>query len=188
MAEVNEKHRPEHLSPVSFSDLGRLAVGPDRRLYWDGAPVQTQQRLTLTLWQNIVAAITALAIILGGLGALAQGLDAGHQLGCRLDWWNVGCQKSTALQHSRSGQNRAALCCSGFRAEPLPRPPVDDLASAAALPLGYRLGVLTAKLVLAHWPASQIDGSSDRGGLGLAVFHAARGGVERRSARPSWCT
>jgi hypothetical protein len=36
--------------------------------YWDGHPIEVRRRLDLTSWQKVVAAITDLAVIVGGLG------------------------------------------------------------------------------------------------------------------------
>jgi hypothetical protein len=84
---------PVGVTPISFANIGRLGVGKDGRLYWDGKPVETGQRLSLTWWQTILAIAASIAVIIGSLGAIAQGLDAGHNFGCKMHWLTTGCPK-----------------------------------------------------------------------------------------------
>ena len=43
----------------------------------------------LTFWQKLGAFI----VVLGALGGLSQGIDAGHNFGCKLHLWSLGCSK-----------------------------------------------------------------------------------------------
>jgi hypothetical protein len=81
----------EKVKDLSFDDLGRLGVGPGHRLYWDGVPLQTEQRLAK--FERVLAVIALVAVIIGGLGTLAQGVEASHTFGCKFHWWSTGCQK-----------------------------------------------------------------------------------------------
>jgi len=55
------KKRPH---AITIGDFGRLGVDDDRNLYWDGQPLQLQQRVSLSRWVNI-------AIVVGGLSTFA---------------------------------------------------------------------------------------------------------------------
>jgi hypothetical protein len=84
---------PEGVEPISWVNIDRLGVGQDNQLYWDGRRVETRSRLDLTFWQKVIAGVTGLAVIAGGLGGLSQGIDAGHNFGCKLHWWIEGCRR-----------------------------------------------------------------------------------------------
>ena len=83
-SQSGERHpeRPEDAA-ISLEGLALLGLDNQTQLYWDGKPVVITQRLTLSRWQKVWAALAAIAIILGGLGALAIGVDAGHNFGNR---------------------------------------------------------------------------------------------------------
>lgn len=82
---------PEGVQAISWDNIGRLGVGRDGRLYWDGRQVETRRRLDLTFWQKVIAAVSGFAIIAGGCGGLVQGIAAGYELGCKRTWWTEGC-------------------------------------------------------------------------------------------------
>jgi hypothetical protein len=86
------KDWPPGVETIGWKNLNRLGVGQDGGLYWDGRPIVTRSRLDLTFRQRLAAWVTALAIIAGGLGSFAAGLDAGHSFGCKLHWWTRGCR------------------------------------------------------------------------------------------------
>ena len=89
------EHHPERPGDAAINPEGLALLGLDNQtqLYWDGKPVVITQRLTLSRWQRVWAAITATAIIFGGLGALAMGVNSAHNFGCKLEWWSVGCPR-----------------------------------------------------------------------------------------------
>jgi len=91
MAEIEKPSWPGEVEHLRYSDLDRIGVGKDGRLYWDGRPVQTEQRLAK--FERVLAVIALVAVIIGGLSTLAQGVDAGHTVGCKFHCWSVGCQK-----------------------------------------------------------------------------------------------
>lgn len=66
---------PAGVQPISWENIGRLGVGSDNRLYWDGKPVVTRSRLGLTTWQKFGAGVTVIAAALGGFYALLQIID-----------------------------------------------------------------------------------------------------------------
>lgn len=78
MSENNESKKwtwPAGVQSITWDGIGRLGVGSDNRLYWDGKPVVTQSRLGLTTWQKIGAGGTVFAVVLGGFLALLQIID-----------------------------------------------------------------------------------------------------------------
>ena len=86
---ADPSHWPSGISPISFENIGRMGVGHDGHLYWDGRRVETRARLGLTFWQKLGAFI----VVLGALGAIAQGIDATHNFGCKVHLWSLGCPK-----------------------------------------------------------------------------------------------
>lgn len=63
---------PAGVGLISFENIGRLGVGRDGQLYWDGKPVQLRRRLVLSRWQKIGALIVGTAAVIGALGSFAQ--------------------------------------------------------------------------------------------------------------------
>ena len=49
---------------ITIDELDHLAVDENNRLYWDGKPVVTDERLTLAWWVNV-------AVVIGALSTLA---------------------------------------------------------------------------------------------------------------------
>ena len=93
MAEDNSKKDwPAGVSPISYQGIGRLGVGRDNQLYWDGRPVVTRSRLELSRWQRVVAIVTALMVIAGGLGSCVSGIDAAFNVACKTQWRQAGCK------------------------------------------------------------------------------------------------
>jgi hypothetical protein len=83
---------PKDVTPIDFDSVGKLGVNRSSgMLYWDGKPVQLRQRLELSWWQTFVAGVTAIAVILGGVGGFVQGFAAGHDLACKRGW--LSCPK-----------------------------------------------------------------------------------------------
>ncbi len=81
--------RPDGAKPLTFENIEHLSVGRDGHLYWHGRQVETRARIGLTFWQRLGAFI----VVLGALGGLSQGIDAGHNFGCKLRLWSLGCPK-----------------------------------------------------------------------------------------------
>jgi hypothetical protein len=86
------KDWPPGVTPISFETIGRLGVGEDWYLYWDGRPVVTRRRLELSRRQKAVGIVTVIAVIVASLGSLASGLDAGLAFGCKVHLWTAGCK------------------------------------------------------------------------------------------------
>lgn len=79
-------------------DLDRLGVDDAGQLYWDGQPIEARQRLHLSTWQQVAAAIVGLALIAGGIGAAAQGWVAVRDWGCRTGSSSSSCPGAAAAR------------------------------------------------------------------------------------------
>jgi hypothetical protein len=86
---------PAGVEPISFENIGRLGVGRDSQLYWDGKPVQLRRRLVLSRWQKIGTLVVGTAAVIGALGSFAQGWSAYHEWACRVGWPAVVCQSNS---------------------------------------------------------------------------------------------
>ena len=77
--------------PVDMTDLSRLSIDRDGRLYWDGKPVETHHRLSMSRRQIIGASIVAALLAVGAVGATLQGTAAARDWACRLGWISSTC-------------------------------------------------------------------------------------------------
>jgi hypothetical protein len=82
---------PENVKMVSMKGIGLLGVDDQHRMYWDGHPVEIRRRLDLTGGQTLFAWATLVAVVIGALGTVTQGVDAGFDFGCKLHWWSENC-------------------------------------------------------------------------------------------------
>ena len=87
--------------PVDMTDLSRLSIDRDGRLYWDGKPVETLHRLSMSWKQIVGASLVAALIAIGALSAAIQGAAAARDLACWLGW-----SASACTQPGGSPQNR----------------------------------------------------------------------------------
>ncbi len=69
---------PKRVRPLSLDGLQLLGIDDSRQLFWDGERVQVERRFVLTFWQKA----GAIVVVLGALGALAQGVTATFDEGC----------------------------------------------------------------------------------------------------------
>src|SRR5689334_19904488 len=79
-AEQIEQAAPEdhpqpgrNVHPINATDLSRLSIDADGRLYWDGKPVEVRRRILMSRAQVIGASLVAAFVIIGALGAVIQG-------------------------------------------------------------------------------------------------------------------
>ncbi|MGU3666083.1 hypothetical protein ACLBX9_18015 [Methylobacterium sp. A49B] len=70
---------------IGLGDLSRLGVDAQKRLYYDGRPVEIRRRLDLTRGERWFAVVVGFFTILGGVGAVAQGWAAAHQWACQIE-------------------------------------------------------------------------------------------------------
>jgi hypothetical protein len=77
--------------PVDMTDLSRLSIDRDGRLYWDGKPVEVHRRIAMSRPQIIGASIVAVFVVIGAIGAALQGSAAARDWACRLGWSASAC-------------------------------------------------------------------------------------------------
>ena len=77
--------------PVDMTDLSRLSIDRDGRLYWDGKPVEVHRRIMMSRAQIVGASIVAIFVVIGALGAALQGTVAARDWACRLGWSSNSC-------------------------------------------------------------------------------------------------
>jgi hypothetical protein len=70
--------------PVDRTDLSRLSIERDGRLYWDGKPVEVSRVLMMTRAQIIYASLIAVFVVIGALESALQGVAAARNLTCRV--------------------------------------------------------------------------------------------------------
>lgn len=77
--------------PIGITDLSRMAVDTERRLYWDDRPVEVRRRILMSGAQIIGAAIVSGFLIIGAIGAAIQGSAAALDLACRFGMTKTYC-------------------------------------------------------------------------------------------------
>jgi hypothetical protein len=85
---------PRH--PVDMTDLSRLSIDREGRLYWDGKAVETHHRVAMTRRQSIGATVVAIFVIIGAIGAALQGAAAVRDWACRLGLSSGACMSAPA--------------------------------------------------------------------------------------------
>jgi hypothetical protein len=88
--------------PVDMTDLSRLSIDGDGRLYWDGKPVETHHRLSMSRRQIVGASLVAALVAIGAIGAAIQGASAARDWACRLGWSASACAVPDALPRNRA--------------------------------------------------------------------------------------
>jgi len=100
MPEPKPQGRNRH--PVDMTDLSRLSIDRDGRLYWDGKPVETHHRLSMSRKQIVGASLIAALVAIGAIGAAIQGAAAARDWACRLGWSASACSLPGGLPQNRS--------------------------------------------------------------------------------------
>ncbi len=77
--------------PVDMTDLSRLSIDSDGRLYWDGKPVEVHRRILMSRTQVVGASIVTAFVVIGAIGAVLQGSIAARDWACRLGWTTNYC-------------------------------------------------------------------------------------------------
>ena len=77
--------------PVDMTDLSRLSIDHDGKLYWDGKPVETHHRLAMSRRQILGACLVATFVAIGAIGAAIQGAAAARDWTCWLGWSAGAC-------------------------------------------------------------------------------------------------
>jgi hypothetical protein len=81
----------DNRTSVGTSELHRLSVGGDGRLFWDGKPVVVRRRLLLTFWQKVGLIWIGVSALLIGLSAAVHGTIAAHEWMCGAKWMSGSC-------------------------------------------------------------------------------------------------
>jgi hypothetical protein len=82
---------------TNYPGLDLLGIDEQTRLHWDGKPIVIEQRFSFSWWQKILAWVVAGAAVVGAIGTVVgaiQGVDAGHNLACKLNLLTSGCPKA----------------------------------------------------------------------------------------------
>ena len=97
-----EPQEPEpqgrNVHPVDMTDLSRLSIDRDGRLYWDGKPVEVRRRISMSRAQIVGASIVAAFVVIGALASAIQGAVAARELACRFGWSASACTLPGAVQ------------------------------------------------------------------------------------------
>jgi hypothetical protein len=99
IAEPKPQGRNRH--PVDMTDLSRLSIDRDGRLYWDGKPVETHHRLSMSRRQIVGASLVAALVAIGAIGAAIQGASAARDWACWLGWSASACTLPEGLPRNR---------------------------------------------------------------------------------------
>jgi hypothetical protein len=85
------KPQGRNVHPVDMTDLSRLSIDHDGRLYWDGKPVEVRRRISMSRAQVVSASIVAAFVLIGAIASAIQGAVAARELACRLGWSASAC-------------------------------------------------------------------------------------------------
>ena len=78
-----------------MTDLSRLSIDYDGRLYWDGKPVEVRRRISMSQAQVVGASIVAPFVV---IGALASAVVAAREFACQFGWSASACTLPGAVQ------------------------------------------------------------------------------------------
>jgi hypothetical protein len=90
------------LHPVTMTDLTRLSIDNDGRLYWDGKPVEVRRSILMSRAQVIGAIVIGAFVVIGAIAAAIQGSTAVRDWACRLGWTQSYCALPDAYPQQRS--------------------------------------------------------------------------------------
>src|SRR5947209_4692165 len=88
---IEPKPQGRNRHPVDMTDLSRLSIDRDGKLYWDGKPVETHHRLSMSRKQIVGASLIAALVAIAAIGAAIQGASAARDWACRLGWSASAC-------------------------------------------------------------------------------------------------
>jgi hypothetical protein len=80
-----ELFKPEgrNVHPITTTDLTRLSIDNEGRLYWDGKPVEVRRQLMLSRRQAIAASIIAAFIVIAAVCSAIQAAATLSDWACR---------------------------------------------------------------------------------------------------------
>jgi hypothetical protein len=85
-----------NIHSIGITDLSRLSIDNDGRLYWDGKPVEVRRRILMSRPQVVSFGIVAAFVVIGAVGAAIQGSAAALDWACRLGWTTNYCTPTEA--------------------------------------------------------------------------------------------
>ena len=91
-----------NVHPVDMTDLSRLSIDSDGRLYWDGKPVEVRRRISMSRAQVVGAGIVAAFVAIGAIASAIQGAVTAHDWACRLGWSASSCTLPGGQPRNRS--------------------------------------------------------------------------------------
>ena len=76
---------------IGITDLSRLSIDRDGRLYWDGKPVEVRRRIMMSRAQILSAVVIGAFVVIGAVGAAINGTAAAIDWACRIGWTKSYC-------------------------------------------------------------------------------------------------
>jgi hypothetical protein len=64
---------------IRIDDLDRLGVDETNKLYWDGKPLVTEERIVLARWVNVAVVVGSLAAFLTAIVEILKFFGFGHR-------------------------------------------------------------------------------------------------------------
>jgi hypothetical protein len=81
---------------IGVTDLNRLSIDRDGRLYWDGKPVEVRRRVMMSRAQIVSATVIGAFVVIGAVGAAINGTTAALDWACRIGWTTSYCVQHDA--------------------------------------------------------------------------------------------
>jgi hypothetical protein len=81
---------PAGVREIGRDELNCLGIDRHGNLYWDGKPIEVRH-FWLTRWQKVGAVIIAVSVLIGAIGAAAQGWVAYEDWACRAGLPSMAC-------------------------------------------------------------------------------------------------
>jgi hypothetical protein len=95
-AEEEKSYKPyapagRNVHSIGITDLSRLSIDNDGRLYWDGKPVEVRRRISMSRAQVMGAIIVSAFVVIGAVGAAIHGSAVALDWACRMGWTVTYC-------------------------------------------------------------------------------------------------
>lgn len=74
----NNRAKMSKIKTIGMDDLDRLGVDETNKLYWDGKPIVTEERIALALWVNVAVIVGSAAAALTALVEILKFFGFGH--------------------------------------------------------------------------------------------------------------
>ena len=80
---------PAGVRTISMAEADALGIDAKGELYWHGKPVEIRRPIDLTTGQRMGAFVVGFFVVIGSIGAVAQGWSAYNDWACKVGWWAV---------------------------------------------------------------------------------------------------